>query len=100
MQNTPIGKQASKSLHNVSESIRDTGEHLVSDLSQKTSRMADDAMETAENYYHRASNWVQNNYGKTLGIVGAIAAVSTLGYFLSRNSERSEFQSSSRRQQH
>ena len=86
MQSTTIGnRNPSKSLHNVAESARESAEHLSSEMANKASRLATDVSENAGEYYGKASGWIQQNYGKTLGVIGFIAAIGTIGYLIGRN---------------
>ena len=68
-------------------------------LSQKAKSFADDSSHVAAEYYSKANTWVQQNYGKTLGLVGFLGAIGLIGYFIGRNSSsHSEFEADIRRQ--
>jgi hypothetical protein len=94
MQNPSVGnKGTAKQLQNISESARDTAEQAATDFSQKANRMASETSESTGEYYDKASNWIQENYGKTLSVLGAVAAAGTIGYLMGKNSHQdSEYQ--------
>jgi len=98
MQNTSVGtKGTSKQLHNVSDSLRDSAEHgsqAASEYAAKAKHMASDTADAAGEYYERASSWLEQNYGKTLGIAGFLAAAGVIGYLIGRNNSRSEYPNS------
>jgi ElaB/YqjD/DUF883 family membrane-anchored ribosome-binding protein len=95
MENTLFGnKSASKSFQNVAESTRESAEHMASDLKNKTKNLANNASESVSQYYDQASSWMQQNYGKTIGMVGAFVAAGVIGYLIGKRNDRSDFQSS------
>lgn len=53
-------------------------------------RLASDTAQAATETYNKASNWLQQNYGKTLGVVGALAAAGVIGYFIGRSNMNSK----------
>lgn len=89
MQSTNIGSRGnlSKSLHDVAESARETTEHL----NTEATRLASETVETANEYYNKSRKWLQKNYGKTLGLMGIMAAIGAIGYILGSKSEKSQF---------
>jgi ElaB/YqjD/DUF883 family membrane-anchored ribosome-binding protein len=118
MQN-PVGTNkspSSKPLQNVAEAMRDSArttpdtvmreasnmksstEQSMSDISNKASRLANETAENAAEYYDKTSQWLQENYGKAISMIGFAAAVGTIGFLLGRNtrkSDESNFQSQS-----
>ena len=64
-----LKREASKQLHKISDTIRDT-------LSERS-----------------AKNWMQDNYGKVLSVVGALSTLGLIAFFVMRNQETSKFQS-------
>jgi hypothetical protein len=73
-----------KPLQDVNDAMKDTA--------AKARNAAEETLDTASEYYSQASDWVQENYGKTLGMVGIVAAAGVIGYFIGKNNSRSEFQ--------
>lgn len=99
MQNPSVGnKSTGKQLQNISESVRDSAEQSASEFGQKASRLTGESTEATGEYYEKASSWIQENYGKTLGALGFLAAAGTIGYLLGKgNQSESEYQASQRR---
>jgi ElaB/YqjD/DUF883 family membrane-anchored ribosome-binding protein len=72
------------------EKARENVEHLSSEIRDRAGRMASDATERAREYYDEASDWMKDNYGKTLAVVGILAAAGLIGYMLSRSTRSYE----------
>ena len=89
MQQVSSGKKdISKQAQNASSSIRDTAEHFASDASNKASQMMEKATDTANEYMSEANSWVQENYGKTLGVVGVLTVVGLAGFLIGRSANK------------
>ena len=84
MQNPSTSKPA-KQLHDVSEAVKETIDQTIPEFRHKIKGIATETVGQISEAQHNARGWVQHNYGKTLGIVGAIAAIGTLGYLLGKN---------------
>ncbi len=86
MPQTGSTKSASqKQLHPVPEAIKESAERLSAEVGTSAKEMAERTAHAASDYYQRGSQWLQANYGKTLGVVGLVAAAGVLGYFFGRN---------------
>lgn len=92
MQETLTGqsKGTSKQLHTIPDTMRETAEQISSEIGDKTRRLAKDTSPPLGEFYDQASIWVQDNYGKTLSIIGVLGAVGMIGYMLGKNSNKSD----------
>ena len=70
-------------------------EQKIPELRSRVQEIASETAEQLTEVSHKAKGWVQENYGKTLGVIGAIAVVGTLGYLIGRNNTTSEIWSAS-----
>ena len=84
------GKGIAKPLHDVTESLRDSAHQMGAELSQRKNRLTTEGVDSVREYSDQASTWVQQNLGKTLGVVGLVAAVGAIGYALGKNNRTSE----------
>jgi len=55
------------------------------EVAEKSREFAAEAKDVASDIYSEASTWMQQNYGKTLAIVGAAAAVGVIGFLIGRS---------------
>ncbi len=67
------------------ESINHVKE-IATDFSSKASDLMSDSNGKFSQYYQTSTGWISQNYGKTLAVVGAIAAVGLVGYYFNRRS--------------
>jgi ElaB/YqjD/DUF883 family membrane-anchored ribosome-binding protein len=74
------------------QGVKDNVERLTDEFRDRAGRIAGDVRERATEYYDEATDWLQENYGKTLMVVGVLAAVGLAGYFLARNNRQSSGQ--------
>ncbi len=79
-------RNLNKRLHDVSEGTQSV-DQMASEAGKKAKMMARDTAEMAGQYYDQASSWIGQNYGKTLGLIGLIAASGVVGFMLGRNRE-------------
>jgi ElaB/YqjD/DUF883 family membrane-anchored ribosome-binding protein len=93
MQNPSMSKP-SKQIHDIAESAKENIDQAVPELRNKVKGIASEASEQLSHAKQQAKGWVQNNYGKTLTLVGAVAVIGTLGYLLGRTNSHSELWSS------
>ena len=88
-QSTSLGKKSvTQGLRDVAETTQETAETISTGLSARASRIAQDTAESAGQYYSQANNWLQQNYGKALGVVGTLAAAGMIGYWIGRNEKQ------------
>jgi len=88
MQNTTMGKSAASTLHEVSEAVSGSADQMA-EIETKVSKLATETKEAAGKYFDKAGSWLQGNYGKTIGILGFLAAVGTVAYLIGKNSSQS-----------
>ncbi len=95
MQNPSAIPSSSSSIHALGESASSAGtqstspESLATELRNKIKGISSDVQEKTE-------TWIQNQSGKTLGVVGLLgvaAAAGALGYFLGKNAASSSAES-------
>lgn len=71
-----------------SGTFRDARDRFTREGREMRSRAQDvmsDASETASELYDQASQWMQENYGKTAAVFGLVAIAGITGYLLGRN---------------
>jgi len=86
----PSINRSSKQLHEISESVQERIDQTIPELRSRVKGIATETAEQLTEVSHKAKGWIQENYGKTLGVVGAITAVGVLGYLIGRNNTTSE----------
>ena len=98
--------QNPQQLHNVSETLKEHSQTKQEEDNaeqsaklKKLSHLAEETQKATEEYAERASNWLQENYGKTVGALGFLAAAGAIGYFIGKNHTRSHNGSSQSRNQ-
>lgn len=69
--------------------LRDSVQHITEELRNRVGRSATDLSDRAKDYYDDASTFIQQNYGKVLTVVGVLAAVGFVGYWIA-NRDREE----------
>lgn len=93
MQNATLETKGTSTSYHVSDripdSLSDTSEQFT-EMSTKASRLANDTKEAAGAYFKTASTWLQENYGKTIGALGFLAAIGTVAYILGRKSTQAQ----------
>lgn len=72
------------------ETHRGKVEPISEEFRGQASSLAEDIGIKMKEYYEDASTWLQQNYGKTLLVVGILAAAGLTGYFLARNPKEHE----------
>ena len=77
-------------MQNASIDMENKTEKVVKDIGARASRMASETSEAATDYYEKANTWLQQNYGKALGVIGFLATIGTIAYLIGRNNSRSE----------
>jgi hypothetical protein len=97
MQNNLSNKSASKQVLDITDSLRDRAEQTGSDLSSKAKDLAKNTADAAGEYYGKASSWLGQNYGKTLGVAGVVAAAGVAWYFISRKNSNTSYSNLIRR---
>ena len=78
------GSKSEMNLHEAREKIT----HVAGDIKERATRMASDVSDRFGVSYDDAQYWMRQNYGKTLAVVGVLAAAGFIGYFLARRGTR------------
>ncbi|OFZ17900.1 MAG: hypothetical protein A2X94_12725 [Bdellovibrionales bacterium GWB1_55_8] len=84
--NRPETLSRPDTLRDANESVRDTFEEAKS----KLNRNFDDVSHMATDLYDRSSVWLQDNYGKAIGGAAVVIGAGILGYFIGRNSNKTD----------
>ena len=64
--------------------MRENVERIRKDVRERATHLAHDAKEKAGEYYGNATDWVSDNKGKALAVVGIIALAGVIGYFVTK----------------
>lgn len=70
--------------HSQSAFSRPRVEPINDELRERTSSIAEDVENKMKIYFDEATDWLQQNYGKTLMAVGLLTAAGLTGYFIAR----------------
>ncbi len=85
---SPSGRTESQQIS--PEGVREQVKNLFGDLRTRASDLAHNAGDSAGHYYDEAGFWLRENRGKTIAVVGALAAVGLLGFYFGRRNSKSD----------
>ncbi len=71
------------------ETVRDASERFTREAKSNVQDFAEKAQGKASEYYGRASQWLQDNSGKTIGLTGLVLISGLFGYLIGRNTFKS-----------
>ena len=87
-----IGEELESKEAQARENIRDAREkvsRVASDVKDRASRMASNMSERMGPTYNDASEWVQDNYGKTFAFACLVIGAGAIGFLLGRRGSES-----------